>query len=83
MVLLTVVTMCMSPPRSYLFYNCKFVPFDPLHPSPSSLTSGNHQSILCFYELFWFCFVMFFVEQLNRTEDLAVFVFLSDSLRVA
>ena len=38
-----------------LFINWKFVPFDPLHPAP---TSGNHQSVLCIYELgFLFLFL--------------------------
>ena len=44
-------------PRPYLLYNWKFVPFDPwTHfipacPPPHNLALGNHQSVLCIYEL--------------------------------
>ena len=32
-------------------YTWKFVPFDPLHPFYLSPISGNHQDVLCVYEL--------------------------------
>ena len=45
---------------TYLVYDWKSVPFDPLthfiHTPPSA--SGNHQSILCIYKL-GFCFLVF------------------------
>ena len=41
--------------RTHLFYNWKFVPLDPLHPFKPfphyPHHSGNHQSVLCVYEL--------------------------------
>ena len=40
-------------PRTYLFYNWKFIPFDPLHPfcPPPPPTSGNYQAVLCICEV--------------------------------
>ena len=35
---------------SYLFYNCKFVPFDYLHTIKTTPTSGNHKPDFFFYE---------------------------------
>ena len=46
-------------PRSYLFYNCKFIPFNHLHPLPTP-TFGNHQ-LICIYEVTnKFCFTFIF-----------------------
>ena len=53
---LTVDTMLyiISADFAYLFiYNQKCVPFDHLHPfcQPSPLASGNHQTVLCNFEI--------------------------------
>ena len=39
-------------PVTYLFYNCKFVPINPLNlffPTPNLLLSGNYSFMLCIY----------------------------------
>ena len=54
---------------TYLYYNWKFVPLDPLKPF-----SKPPQSVLCTYELDFVCFVGFFFIPIKRNHS--VFVFL-------
>ena len=48
-------------PVTYLFYNWKIVPLNPLHLfhlSPPFLPSGDHQLVLCISECFSYLFVL-------------------------
>ena len=74
-VLLTIVTTLYIEilPMTYLFYNCKFVPFDLLCPSgpPPTSTSGN-QSVLCIYE---FVFSFFFCFKIPQMRSYSIYLF--------
>ena len=69
-VLLTVInTLYIRFPRTYSFYNWKFISFDQHAPIPSPPSPGNHCSSLSFYEFGFFGFHIY-------KRDHTVFVFL-------
>ena len=67
----------MTPPKTYLLYNRKWVPCDPLHPLGPHSTFGNHPYVLCIYELilvfgFWFLFFVFRFHVYVRSHGLCL-----------
>ena len=63
-------------PMTYLFYDWKFVPLDPLHAFPHPFSSGNHQSVLRISELGvgFFSFFKVFLDSAYK-QNHTVFVF--------
>lgn len=64
-------------PRNYLSYtekNYYFVTLSPfllIYLSPTSLSSGNHQLVLCIFVFFWFC-LFITLEFLNTKFEVQV-----------
>ena len=62
-------------PMTYLFYNCKFVPFDLLCPSgppPHPTSTSGHQSVICIYE---FVFSFFFCFKIPQMRSYSIYLF--------